>query len=57
MPFAFASVSIAEDGMVNIKWPDLSDLDKINTSICVLQDTPFDQGQTKLVHKVILMVL
>ncbi|KAJ7261489.1 kinase-like domain-containing protein [Mycena rebaudengoi] len=54
VPFAFASVSIAEDGMVNIKWPDLSDLDKINTSICVLQDTPFDQGQTKLVHKIIV---
>ncbi|KAJ7260157.1 hypothetical protein C8J57DRAFT_1233171 [Mycena rebaudengoi] len=32
VPFAFASVSIAEDGM----------------------DTPFDQGQTKLVHKIIV---
>ncbi|KAF7364534.1 Kinase-like protein [Mycena venus] len=51
--FVFASVSVARDGMVSIEWPNLKDHDNIVTSTCLLQDTAFDQGKTKKVHKII----
>ncbi|KAJ6583713.1 hypothetical protein B0H10DRAFT_2234752 [Mycena sp. CBHHK59/15] len=52
VPFVFASVSVAFDGTVKIDWPDLGD-EKLATSMCALQETPFDHGKTKQVHKVI----
>ncbi|KAJ6491126.1 kinase-like domain-containing protein [Mycena sanguinolenta] len=52
IPFLFASVSVAPDGTVKINWPDLTDT-KNAPSICLLQDVAFDQGETKMVHKVI----
>ncbi|KAJ6510988.1 kinase-like domain-containing protein [Mycena sanguinolenta] len=52
IPFLFASVSVAPDGTVKINWPDLTDA-KNAPSICLLQDVAFDQGETKMVHKVI----
>ncbi|KAF7344642.1 Kinase-like protein [Mycena venus] len=51
--FVFASVSISQDGIVKINWPDLKEHDESTTSNCLLQDTPFDQGKTKQVHKAI----
>ncbi|KAJ7279456.1 hypothetical protein C8J57DRAFT_1570189 [Mycena rebaudengoi] len=51
--FVFASVSISQDGIVKINWPDLKHHDESTTSNCLLQDTPFDQGKTKQVHKAI----
>ncbi|KAJ7679867.1 hypothetical protein B0H14DRAFT_2655600 [Mycena olivaceomarginata] len=52
IPFAFAAVSVAKDGVVTIDWPNLQDLDNPPSSY-LLCDTPFDQGKTKKVHKVI----
>ncbi|KAF8125382.1 hypothetical protein K438DRAFT_1791150 [Mycena galopus ATCC 62051] len=39
--------------IVKTNWPNLKDHDESTTSICPLQDTPFDQGKTKQVHKAI----
>ncbi|KAJ7109627.1 kinase-like domain-containing protein [Mycena crocata] len=50
----FASVSVANNGAVTIKWPDLEGCEATTTSTCLLQDTPFDQGKTKMVYKVII---
>ncbi|KAJ7859091.1 hypothetical protein B0H14DRAFT_2577458 [Mycena olivaceomarginata] len=52
VPFLFASVSIATNSAVTIAWPNLHD-EICAPSICLLQDTAFDQGKTKMVHKVI----
>ncbi|KAJ7797992.1 hypothetical protein B0H14DRAFT_2618364 [Mycena olivaceomarginata] len=52
VPFLFASVSIATNGAVTIAWPNLDD-EICAPSICLLQDAAFDQGKTKMVHKVI----
>ncbi|KAJ7142388.1 hypothetical protein C8R44DRAFT_865734 [Mycena epipterygia] len=52
MPFVFASVLISQEGVVNIELPDISAGAVIST--CLLQDAPFDQGQTKMVHKAIV---
>ncbi|KAJ7094847.1 hypothetical protein C8R44DRAFT_749422 [Mycena epipterygia] len=49
--FTFAEVSILNDGVVNIEFPDLNDLEKLTTFTCLLQDALFDQGKTKKVHK------
>jgi hypothetical protein len=51
IPFVFAAVSVAQDGVVTIDWPNLQDLDNPPSSY-LLCDTPFDQGKTKKVHKV-----
>jgi hypothetical protein len=50
--FLFAMVSIAQDGVVTIDWPNIEDCDTTPASMCRLQDTAFDQGKTKMVHKV-----
>ncbi|KAJ7478775.1 hypothetical protein B0H11DRAFT_2194139 [Mycena galericulata] len=52
--FAFASVSVAQNGAVTFEWPDLKDHEKTTISPCLLQDAPFDRGKTKMVYKVIL---
>ncbi|KAJ7236693.1 hypothetical protein C8J57DRAFT_1529988 [Mycena rebaudengoi] len=51
--FLFATVLIAQDGVVTIDWPNIEDCDTTPASMCRLQDTAFDQGKTKMVHKVI----
>ncbi|KAJ7439539.1 kinase-like domain-containing protein [Mycena galericulata] len=52
--FAFASVSVAQNGAVTFEWPDLKDHEKTTISPCLLQDAPCDRGKTKMVYKVIL---
>ncbi|KAJ6474519.1 kinase-like domain-containing protein [Mycena vulgaris] len=52
MPFAFAIVSISQEGVVNIELPEISAGAVI--SMCLLQDAPFDQGQIKMIHKAII---
>ncbi|KAJ7303503.1 hypothetical protein DFH08DRAFT_945304 [Mycena albidolilacea] len=44
IPFAFAAVSVAKDGVVTVDWPNLQDLDNPPSSY-LLCDTPFDQGK------------
>ncbi|KAJ7239532.1 kinase-like domain-containing protein [Mycena rebaudengoi] len=44
---------LAQDGVVTIDWPNIEDCDTTPASMCRLQDTAFDQGKTKMVHKVI----
>ncbi|KAJ7785382.1 hypothetical protein B0H14DRAFT_2630596 [Mycena olivaceomarginata] len=51
--FVFASISVAQDGTVSFEWPNLKNYDSLVFSTCLLQDAPFDQGKTKVVHKVI----
>ncbi|KAJ7145061.1 kinase-like domain-containing protein [Mycena crocata] len=54
LEFVFASVSIAPDGTVTVDWPTLDKLEQSTVSKCLVQDKPFDQGKTKVVHKIIL---
>ncbi|KAJ6611721.1 kinase-like domain-containing protein, partial [Mycena sp. CBHHK59/15] len=51
--FLFASVSVANDGLVSIEWLDLKDHENLSPSMCLLQDAPFDQGRTKKVYKAV----
>ncbi|KAJ7183810.1 kinase-like domain-containing protein [Mycena filopes] len=54
LDFVFASVSIAPNGTVTVDWPALDNLEQSTVSNCLVQDEHFDQGKTKVVHKVIL---
>ncbi|KAJ7788265.1 hypothetical protein B0H14DRAFT_2628464 [Mycena olivaceomarginata] len=51
--FVFASVSVGNDGAVEIEWPNLKDHNNLSIPMCLLQDTQFDQDKTKMVYKVI----
>ncbi|KAJ6494430.1 hypothetical protein C8R45DRAFT_1135240 [Mycena sanguinolenta] len=46
--FLFASVSVGNDGAVETEWPNLKDHNNLSISMCLLQDTQFDQGKTKM---------
>ncbi|KAJ7474554.1 kinase-like domain-containing protein [Mycena galericulata] len=54
--FIFAGITVGDDGVVTIAWPEVQDGAGIKaaSSTCLLQDAPFDHGKTKQVYKVIL---